>query len=169
MSSRRAAAERLLAILKKLPDPARLEVLQQLERLVAAPLGAEHEHSGALTWAQVREMSTAGIEFGSHTVSHPVLSVLDDATLEHELVDSRGVIEARTGKACRILAYPIGATAPRVEAAARQAGYKLGIGYQSGTNRLDRLEPFAIRRLHVERYLSRAYFQSMLALPQVFD
>lgn len=169
--SRRLAAERLLQILKSVRNDERLEILRQLERLVPPSPREGEARSGALNWSQVREMSEAGIEFGSHAVTHPVLTTLEDGALDHELRESRCTIEQKTGKACDVIAYPVGgpcAFDERVTAAARHVGYKLGVSYLSGTNPMRRLEPFAIRRLHVERYTSRAYFQSMLALPSVF-
>lgn len=167
--SRRAATALLLEILKAVPNDKRLETLARLEQLAAAPAAVDGYGDSGLSWEQVREMSDWGIEFGSHAVTHPVLTRLDDEALDRELVESRRTIEARTGKTCQVLAYPVGAFEPRVVSATQRAGYKLGVGYSAGANDMRRFESFAIRRLHVERYMSRAYFQSMVALPQVFE
>lgn len=168
--SRRQAAETLLQCLKRVPNTVRLEILQELERLAPAGPGGGAEKSGAMSWEQVRQMSEAGVEFGSHAVSHPILTALDDAELARELTDSRRTIEEQTGKRCEVLAYPGGSGAydARVLEAVRASGYRLGVSYLAGINRLRRLERFAIRRLHVERYTSRAYFASLLAFPRVF-
>lgn len=168
--SRREAAERLLGILKRSRDDARLAALRQLEQLANSARIGDEVGSGAMNWEQVREMSQSGIEFGSHSVTHPILSALGDDALEWELTESRREIEERTGKACNVLAYPVGSGAfdARITLATQRCGYKLGVSYASGINALLRLDRFAIRRLHVERYTSRAYFQSVLAMPGVF-
>lgn len=168
--SRREAAESLLRILKRVKDRQRLEALACLEALVPCAPEATDGGSGAMTWEQVREMQRSGIEFGSHSVTHPVLSNLEDDALQRELTESRRTIEAQTGTACEAFAYPVGSGAfdPRVVAATRQAGYRLGVSYASGVNEIGELDRYAIRRLHVERYTSRAYFQAVLALPGVF-
>lgn len=171
VKSRRAAAQRMQHILERVRNGERLEILRQLELLVPLAPCDDTGISGALSWAQVREMSEAGIEIGSHAVTHPVLTALDDDALDRELRESRRTIEQNTGKACDVIAYPVGgprAFDERVTAAARHSGYKLGVSYTSGTNLIRGIEPFAIRRMHVERYTSRAYFECMLAMPAIF-
>ena len=59
-----------------------------------------------LTWAEVRELHGAGIEFGSHTVSHPELVRLDWPEIEAELRNSRATLESRLAAPVRAFAYP---------------------------------------------------------------
>lgn len=172
VETRRAAAEAILARLKRVPNRQRLEVLSNLEaklsqHVPAHPAGV----SAALTWEQVQEMSQAGIEFGSHTVSHPVLTMLEDTQLHDELAESKRVIELKTGRPAPVLAYPVGgdyAFDQRVIAQAEVCGYRLGVSYLSGVNTRGSLDSFSIKRLHVERYTTRSDFTAMLALPRVF-
>jgi len=72
-----------------------------------------------MSWSEVEEISRAGIEIGSHTATHPRMGALTPAEIEAELSVSRQVIEQRTGKAVRTLAYPYGESTPVVRAAAR--------------------------------------------------
>ncbi len=62
-----------------------------------------------LTWAQVREMSGAGITFGSHTRTHPDLRTLPPSGVEEELVLSKKIIEDAIGGPVDTFAYPYGA------------------------------------------------------------
>ena len=88
-------------------------------------LGTEHEHElRPMSWDQVAELAEAGWEVGSHTVSHPRLSGLDDdAELARELEQSRAEMEERLGRPCASLAYPYGDHDERVVEAAGRAGY----------------------------------------------
>lgn len=52
--------------------------------------GKEH-----LNWDQVRELYSAGIDFGSHTVNHPQLHDLDWPEIEYELRASKEEIESQ--------------------------------------------------------------------------
>jgi peptidoglycan/xylan/chitin deacetylase (PgdA/CDA1 family) len=61
-----------------------------------------------LTWQEVRELSAAGMEFGSHTVNHPRLVQLPWPDIEAELRDSRTEIEQQLGLATPAFAYPYG-------------------------------------------------------------
>jgi peptidoglycan/xylan/chitin deacetylase (PgdA/CDA1 family) len=78
-----------------------------------------------LDWDQLAELKEHGWEIGSHTLSHPHLTQLDDAQLAVELGESRLEIERRLG-ACTSIAYPYGDVDERVILAAREAGYAGG-------------------------------------------
>lgn len=74
---------------------------------------------------EARTLSDAGMELGSHTLTHPDLRGLDDAALAHELTASRAALEALIGAPCRTFAYPFGLHDQRVERAVASAGYRL--------------------------------------------
>jgi peptidoglycan/xylan/chitin deacetylase (PgdA/CDA1 family) len=59
-----------------------------------------------LTWSEVRELHNAGITFGSHTVSHPILRSLQPAQIDHELGHSKQIIEQQLGAPVLSFAYP---------------------------------------------------------------
>jgi len=61
-----------------------------------------------MTSGQILEMHRAGIEFGSHTLSHPVLTRLPDAEVENEVSVSRAAIEDLLGTPVSSFAYPYG-------------------------------------------------------------
>lgn len=48
------------------------------------------------------------VEFGNHTLTHPVLAALDEAAQRREIVAARQVIESITGRPPLALAYPFG-------------------------------------------------------------
>ncbi|MFZ2650125.1 MAG: polysaccharide deacetylase family protein [Burkholderiaceae bacterium] len=172
VASRRHETDHLLRRLKLEPNTRRLATLAELEDLLAphVPAGNATRRS-AMSWDEVREMADAGIEFGSHTVTHPILSRLDEADILRELSVSRERIRACTGQRVETLAYPIGkigAYDERTIGAAKACGYRLGLSYETGINRHLGTELFELRRLAVERYVSFGHFKAMLSLPEVF-
>jgi peptidoglycan/xylan/chitin deacetylase (PgdA/CDA1 family) len=80
------------------------------------------EHLAPLSWDELAGLRDRGWEVGSHTVTHALLTLVDDARLASELGDARGAIAARLGS-CDTLAYPYGIADARVAAAAERAGY----------------------------------------------
>lgn len=76
-----------------------------------------------LGWDELAALAERGWEIGSHTVSHPRLTQLDDRRLAAELADSKRAIEKRLGRPCTSIAYPYGDEDRRVVAAAGLAGY----------------------------------------------
>jgi peptidoglycan/xylan/chitin deacetylase (PgdA/CDA1 family) len=90
------------------------------------------EEGQLLDEAGARELVAAGMELGSHSLSHPDLRTLDDAELRRELEESKSAVEQITGGPCRTLAYPFGLYDDRVVAAAGAAGYELAFGWLPG-------------------------------------
>jgi peptidoglycan/xylan/chitin deacetylase (PgdA/CDA1 family) len=104
-------------------------------------LGGEHEHElTPMSWAQLRELADAGWQIGSHTVTHPHLTQLDDGALEEELGRSKAVCEERLQAPCGSLAYPYGDVDARVVAASARAGYTTAAALPSGLGARDPLD-----------------------------
>jgi peptidoglycan/xylan/chitin deacetylase (PgdA/CDA1 family) len=83
-------------------------------------------HAGELRclgWDELAALAERGWEIGSHTVTHPRLTQLDDERLAAEMADSKRAVETHLGRACGSIAYPYGDEDARVVAAARRAGY----------------------------------------------
>lgn len=51
-----------------------------------------------ITWAEIKQFAANGHEFGSHTISHPRLAVLDEPNLLYELEKCKEEIEQNLGK-----------------------------------------------------------------------
>ena len=172
VASRRSAMKALMRHLKQVPDQMRLNVLDDcFNQLLPEHCQIADPRSGPLTWRQISEMSTCGIEFGSHGVFHPVLSKLTDTNLKYEMEHSKHRIGAMLDKPVQVIAYPVGgeeAFDDRVRIAAQSAGYRLGLSYISGIEKPEKWDAFALRRLHVERYVGSEYFKAMLSVPELF-
>ena len=168
--------ESIQAVLKRaktLPNYIRLNGMQEIIEKTNYHLPVNgHDESRAMSWDQVVDMSHCGMEIGSHSVSHPIFSRLEDNELQMELLESKAVIESRIGKSCDVLAYPVGGKSvctDKVVRYAQEAGYRLGVSYISGTNLIDTVDHFMMRRLHVERDINNDLFASMLSMPSVFS
>jgi peptidoglycan/xylan/chitin deacetylase (PgdA/CDA1 family) len=86
-----------------------------------------------LTWAEVRELHRHGIQFGSHTVTHPQLHELSAGKIQEEIVNSKRTIEEKLGSAVDSFAYPYAfpqtdtAFKNRLRDTLGQAGYRNGV------------------------------------------
>jgi len=82
---------------------------------------------------QIAELDKDGFEIFSHTVSHPVLTKIDDVRLETELAESRRALERLVNHAVVGVSYPHGACDARVCNVAQRCGYKLGFTIEPST------------------------------------
>ncbi len=93
--------------LKTFTDKDRLEKLKIiLSRLEVD--NTEENVSPMLSWQMIKEMKKNNINFGSHTISHPILSRENEQSIEYELVESKRLLEEKTGQKIEGFAYPNG-------------------------------------------------------------
>ena len=106
--------------------------------------------SALMTWEQVHALQEFVVSVGGHTVTHCMLSELDEEAQARELSDSKAELELRTGRPVLSVAYPFGGADhfnAATKAAARRIGFRLGFSLVRGINRADRLDPLAIHRI----------------------
>lgn len=84
---------------------------------------------------QILEMSNHGIQFGSHTASHPCLTLLSREVIQKELKDSKHILESLLNRTVDFISYPFGRTDTRVIKTARRIGYKGGVIFKSPKKR----------------------------------
>jgi peptidoglycan/xylan/chitin deacetylase (PgdA/CDA1 family) len=78
---------------------------------------------GYVTWAQLREMVAAGMEVGSHSLTHPFVHELDGDGIRREFGDSKQILEQRLGCAVRSASLPRGWEPPHFEPVLAELGY----------------------------------------------
>lgn len=98
--------------------------------------------------AEIRQLSNAGIEIGSHTVNHLRLTELDPGRRRIELAHSKDQLENILGQSVTSFAYPYGAYDDACEAEVAAAGYVGACTTRTGMAIRDR-SPFALRRLTI--------------------
>jgi peptidoglycan/xylan/chitin deacetylase (PgdA/CDA1 family) len=102
-----------------------------------------------MNWAEAREMQQAGMAFGSHTHTHPILANLNFAQQKEEFRCSRAIMEAELGKKVDTLAYPYGQKNSFSEIsmkALEETGYRAAFSFYGGVNRTKSVHPLDIRR-----------------------
>ena len=139
---------------KTLPNAERLERLAQLpEQLGLASPPPIPEQYAPLTWEDIRVMSKAGIEFGAHTQSHPILSRLASREeIQNELAGSKARIEQETGQPVRHFCYPNGRESDFDAVTldvVRECGFLTAVTGEKGIN-FAGADPFQLRRIHQE-------------------
>jgi peptidoglycan/xylan/chitin deacetylase (PgdA/CDA1 family) len=159
-------------VLRVVADTTRLLILEELrEQSQVVPTPAELDLARPLTWDQVRALDNAGIEIGSHTVSHPFLVQLEDGELFSELSGSKVRIEEELGRPVTSLSYPTGGSEyfdARSVRVAEECGYRFAVSYDHATARTSHLRRFEVPRIHVEPAVSEALFKANLLLPRIF-
>lgn len=101
-----------------------------------------------LSWEDVHNMRADGIAFGSHTISHRILTQIDPAAVDTELSESKRILEQRLNVSVRLLAYPNGNHNADTCERARRASYELAFTTIPGrVMRGD--DPMTLRRINI--------------------
>lgn len=154
-SSRLQAATRINSALKLMFEEEREGVILR----VATALGVElpnlpPDECGPITWDQAREMDAAGVEIGSHTTTHPILTKIGDERLRVELCESRARLESMLGHTVDLFCYPNGDYDDRTSSAVQAAGYKCAVTVETGLNGVHS-DLLRLRRVHTDNNLAR--------------
>ena len=117
------------------------------------PSWAPVDDQVSLSWSEAGTLQSApGIEFGSHTCSHPELPQLNSSEIELELRDSLRAIRNNLHQTGPVsLAYPYGYYSEAADRKARSAGYSSALTTDAGSNSID-TDLFRLRRAVVRRY-----------------
>ncbi len=95
--------------------------------LIAKPNPWTRDGARMMNVDQLCELVAAGFEIGAHTVSHPDLSRLDQATCLQEMTESRDTLAQIVGQSIDSFAYPYCAYGPAAVAAAQEAGFEVAV------------------------------------------
>jgi peptidoglycan/xylan/chitin deacetylase (PgdA/CDA1 family) len=102
-----------------------------------------------LTWGQVRVMHRGGMEFGSHTYSHPDLRGQSVDYLVWQIVGSQEAIVERIGEPVRFFSYPAGSYDQQVIDVLRSSGFWAAVCTQQGARHTsDGL--FELKRIRIQ-------------------
>jgi len=123
-SSRRAAAGSINSVLKRLNDEDKELKIRDIADKVRIALPETPPAAFApLTWDKVDELTKNGIEIGSHTASHPILTNVGDERLKKELQDSYSAVAPFSNGRVPHFCYPNGNVSQRERDAVKAAGF----------------------------------------------
>lgn len=131
--------------------------------LIAGAIGVDARF---MNWTQVREMSDNGMVMQSHTLNHVNLTKLPPDQALQELVESKRIIEAETGKPVEYLAYPTGAVDKATIQLVIKAGYRAAFAVRFGEADVGS-NLYAVERIPIFRSSKtfRSFFLRLNAAP----
>lgn len=161
----RALALRAIQRAKRLPPGERLALVERVEAARGGPVRPSWD--GLMGWDDLRALAGDGHEIGSHSLTHPILTSVDDRQLARELAGSRARIEAELQRPCESFCYPNGDCDPRVREATRAAGYLRAVTTAWGSN-APGADPLALRRCDIQGKVARSTSRLALRLSPRF-
>jgi peptidoglycan/xylan/chitin deacetylase (PgdA/CDA1 family) len=141
-AARRAAILSTIDHIKYLPALHRQDAVQA----VVAACGVVTPNDLMMSSAQVKQLVDGGMTVGGHTINHPILAHIDEATARNEIAKGCDRLHAITGRAVELFAYPNGRPmvdyVPATVEVVRSLGFKAAVttGWGFADARTDHLQ-----------------------------
>ena len=143
---RRDLAESLASVRAANPVEREALITRLLGRLAVEPCDDGWDK---LTWDEVREMAGSGIDFGAHTLDHPILSHVGPEEARRQVRGSKERVESELDREVTLFAYPNGRAADFNETTKtilREEGFSSAATTITGSND-DATDPLELRRV----------------------
>jgi peptidoglycan/xylan/chitin deacetylase (PgdA/CDA1 family) len=130
------SAEAVVEWMKTIPTAQRLQAEQILREATPEfiPANDQKQAYDIMDWEQLRALDPELITIGSHTLTHAILTVLEEDQLEFELIESRRLLEQELQRPVQYFCYPNGSHDRRVRHAVARH-YRAAVTTESGTVR----------------------------------
>ncbi len=120
---------------------------QMIERLSHALYLELPTQRALLNWDEVREMAGKGVTFGSHSISHRIMTQIPLSEVKTELIDSRKAMLEQGIKPVPVFCYPNGNFDRDIQELVRESGYRAAVGCEVGLERERPSDLFALKRI----------------------
>ncbi len=114
-----------------------------------------------LTWDQARQLKAAGVDLGSHSLTHTALAAQPEPAIRREVFLARDLIAQRLGAVGTHFSYPYGRAASineLTERALNEAGYDCAVTLEQDAVRCREVNPLRLPRLIVSPMIGRTVF-----------
>jgi peptidoglycan/xylan/chitin deacetylase (PgdA/CDA1 family) len=126
--------------------------------VIASQVGA----SRALGWRELREMAAAGMEIGSHSLTHPFLHHADPDEIRREFGESKRILEDGLGQAVHFASLPRGSAAPGMGVLIKELGYRAFCTSEPGLVSV-RTDPYEVPRIAIKQRTTPAFLRQVCA------
>ncbi len=151
--------EKAIITIIKYAKKLRKEEIQSLIKCISEKLEINYSESEQmLSWDEIIEMKKNGVSFGTHTMTHTILTNISLKESEYEIVESKRLIEERLKAKVSFLSYPNGSAADfnkEIIKILKDNGFSCACTLVSGANNTDL---FALKRRCMTVGVSKGVF-----------
>jgi len=166
--SRCLVARHICETLKKKSENEKLALIEKMKDCCQVRIPNDIGFRYYLTWKEIKEMEL--INFGAHTVTHPILTRMPLESAKHEIVKSKLEIEEKTGKKITSFSYPngqIGDMNAQIIDCVKEAGFNSAVSFYPSRLISYKDDPFLLGRvwgseLHILKMLLCGVYGDLL-------
>lgn len=102
-----------------------------------------------INWNQAAEMLNNKVFFGSHTLSHRILTIINTSEVDTEVSQSKNIIESKLAAKIKSFAYPNGNYNNEVRERVINSGYDISFSTETGAVSCND-DPYTIHRMNID-------------------
>lgn len=163
--ARHAAVQAIHHWCRYVPDSTRQERLACFYAAYPAgmieELRARFPSFAPMTWPQARQLQSAGVDVGSHSLTHTALGPQPVEVVRHEILAARELLQTRLGEHSEHFSYPYGRNASmseQTEAVLAEAGYTCALTLEQDAVRCNEVNLLRLPRLIISPLVGRTLF-----------
>ncbi len=153
-------------LMKKIRNEEKEAILRFIERSAGIKIDPAATKGLILSWEDIEMMFNDSIEFGAHSLTHPILPNLSPAKVEREIFLSKKKIEQQIEKPVIVFAYPSGAYNESCKELLKKAGFIFGCTYTKGINDL-KTDSYELKRIGIDYTMKMQLLKAHLAFPKL--
>jgi peptidoglycan/xylan/chitin deacetylase (PgdA/CDA1 family) len=167
VAQREQVSKHWIEWMKTLPQAEKQVYVDHLPTLLGVSIPAGFFQGLMMDWDQIREMQKGGIEFGAHTVHHPILTRISLEQAREEVIESKSRIEDELGEPVLGFAYPNGQASDLnkdIEKVVAYSGIRAAFTLLSGPSSQGEVKrnPYMIRRIFISHRHSLPEYATLL-------
>jgi peptidoglycan/xylan/chitin deacetylase (PgdA/CDA1 family) len=161
-------SKKWIELMKTLPQAEKIEYVQRLPEALNVSVPDGFFKKLMMNWDQIREMHAGGIEFGAHTMHHPILTRVSLDEVRAEVEGSKSRIEKELAEPVLSFAYPNGQSSDlngKIERIVAESGIRAAFTLLNGPSSQAEVKrnPFAIRRIFISYKHSLPEYAALLS------
>ncbi len=107
-----------------------------------------------MNWDEVREMAKSGISFGSHSVTHKILTTVSDEELLQEVQGSWDALRGHLDRTVPVFCYPNGNWNEKIGSVVEVAGYEAAVTMEFGHETGVPANRYGLKRINVHHAIT---------------
>lgn len=119
------------------------------------------DQAGYMNWQEIMKLQECGHIIGSHGMTHRILTMLDKASISHELKDARRALSQMLHKPIDYFSVPGGFYNAYMKKMAKEARYKAVLTSDIGYNKAD-LAIYHLKRIAVRKNMQIDKFRAII-------
>jgi peptidoglycan/xylan/chitin deacetylase (PgdA/CDA1 family) len=148
-NNKNVSLNKIITTLKSWDSNSRDNLIKYFEKCLNAT-GSIEDTNFLLEWDQVREMKEYHVCFGSHGISHSILTRLSNDVIKEEIVLSKQSIENEIKALVDNFAYPNGNYNENIIAHLKIAGYSSALTVEHGIN-TSKTDLYRLKRINIHQ------------------